>query len=348
MLTRHAVARRTRLLVAIPTLNEARHIERIVSDLLAGTADLPDARIAVVDGGSTDGTTDIVSRIARENPRVSLLRNPARIQSAAINLAARQLGRDTDVMIRCDAHSSYPPNFCRRLLETLERVDADAVVVPMDSYGESGLQRAIAWVSNSPIGTGGAAHRAGRRSGFVDHGHHAAFRMDRFRRAGGYDETFSHNEDAELDCRQRALGARVYLDAEIRVGYQPRARLRDLWRQYFRYGAGRSRTARRHPGSLRLRQLAVPTHLAISLLALGVSPLFPAALAWPAFYLVVLGGTSIALAVRHRDVAGLWAGPAAAVMHTAWACGFFSGLITHREPRWRAETTTPLWAEAAR
>jgi succinoglycan biosynthesis protein ExoA len=251
-------------------------------------------------------------------------------------------------MIRCDAHSSYPPNFCRRLLETLERVDADAVVVPMDSYGESGLQRAIAWVSNSPIGTGGAAHRAGRRSGFVDHGHHAAFRMDRFRRAGGYDETFSHNEDAELDCRQRALGARVYLDAEIRVGYQPRARLRDLWRQYFRYGAGRSRTARRHPGSLRLRQLAVPTHLAISLLALGVSPLFPAALAWPAFYLVVLGGTSIALAVRHRDVAGLWAGPAAAVMHTAWACGFFSGLITHREPRWRAETTTPLWAEAAR
>jgi succinoglycan biosynthesis protein ExoA len=346
MRTSDAAARPSRLLVAIPTLNEARDIERILRDLLTETADLPDSRIAVVDGGSSDGTTDIVSRIVRENPRVSLLRNPARIQSAAINLAARTLGRDTDVLIRCDAHSSYPPDFCSRLLATLDRVDADAVVVPMDSYGESGLQRAVAWVSNSPIGTGGAAHRAGRRSGFVDHGHHAAFRMDCFRRAGGYDETFSHNEDAELDCRQRALGARVYLDAEIRVGYRPRARLLDLWRQYFRYGAGRSRTARRHPGSLRLRQLAVPTHLVLSLLALGVSPLFPAALAWPAFYLVVLVGTSIALAVRHRDVAGLLAGPAAAIMHTAWACGFFSGLITHREPRWRSETTRPLWAGA--
>jgi len=99
---------------------------------------------------------------------------------------------------------------------------------------------------------------------------------------------------------------------------------------------------------LRLRQLAVPAHLALSLLALGVSPLFPAALAWPAFYVLVLASTSIAIAVRHRDVAGLWAGPAAAVMHTAWACGFFSGLLTRREPRWRADTTTPLWAEAAR
>jgi len=216
----------------------------------------------------------------------------------------------------------------------------------MDSFGDGGLQRAIAWVSNTPIGTGGAAHRAGRRSGFVDHGHHAAFRMDRFCRAGGYDETFSHNEDAELDCRQRALGAKVYLDAEIRIGYRPRGTLGELWRQYFRYGVGRSRTARRHPGSLRLRQLAVPTHVILSILALGISPWFPAALAWPGFYVLVLAGTSVALAVRHRSVSGLWAGPAAAVMHTAWAFGFLSGLVTRREPRWRAEMTTPLWEEA--
>jgi succinoglycan biosynthesis protein ExoA len=335
-----------RLLVVIPTLNEAPHIHGVVRDLLAGTASLPDARIAVVDGGSTDGTADIVDALVRENPRVVLLHNPARIQSAAINLAARRLGRDADILIRCDAHASYPPDFCQRLIATLDRLEADAVVVPMDSYGDSGLQRAIAWVSNSPIGTGGAAHRAGRRSGFVDHGHHAAFRMDCFRRSGGYDETFTHNEDAELDCRQRALGARVYLDAEIRVGYQPRGTLRALGRQYFRYGAGRSRTARRHPGSLRLRQLAVPAHLALSLLAIGVSPWFPPALAWPAFYVLVLAGTSVALAVQHRDAAGLWAGPAAAVMHTAWACGFLSGLVTRREPRWRAEMTMPLWAEA--
>jgi hypothetical protein len=37
----------------------------------------------------------------------------------------------------------------------------------------------------------------------------AAFRMDTFRNCGGYDETFTHNEDAEFDCRQTRLGGRV-------------------------------------------------------------------------------------------------------------------------------------------
>src|SRR5206468_2430242 len=151
-----------------------------------------------------------------------------------------------------------------------------------DSMGETCLQRAIAWVSNSPIGTGGAAHRGGRRSGFVDHGHHAAFRMAAFRRVGGYDESFTHNEDAELDCRQLALGGRVYLDADIRIGYRPRQTLAALARQYYRYGAGRARTAQRHPGSLRLRQLAVPVHVAASLLAVAASAWWPVGLLWPA------------------------------------------------------------------
>jgi succinoglycan biosynthesis protein ExoA len=269
--------------------------------------------------------------------------NPARIQSAALNLAARRFGREADVLIRCDAHALYPARFCRRLIDSLARTGADAVVVPLDSIGDACLQRAVAWVSNSPIGTGGSAHRAGRRSGFVDHGHHAAFRMERFRGAGGYDESFTHNEDAELDCRQRALGARVYLDADIRVGYRPRATLSGLWRQYFRYGAGRSRTARRHPGSLRLRQMAVPAHMLLSAAALAVAPVFPAALAWPASYLAALAATSVLLALRHRSACGLLAGPAAAVMHTAWACGFLSALFTRREPTWRPESTVPLW-----
>jgi len=341
-------AGRARVLVVIPTLNEERHIERVLGGLLAEAGQVDDLHIVVADGGSSDGTVAAVEAMAQRHQAVTLIKNPARIQSAALNLAARRFGRRADVLVRCDAHAFYPPGFCARLVDTLTRTGADAVVVPLDSTGgDSCLQRAVAWVSNSPVGTGGSAHRAGRRSGFVDHGHHAAFRMDRFRGTGGYDETFTHNEDAEFDCRQRALGARVYLDADIRVGYHPRPTLAGLWRQYFLYGAGRSRTVRRHPGSLRLRQLAVPAHVILSLLALAVSPALPLALAWPAFYLAVLGGTSLVMALRHRSVCGLLAGPAAAVMHTAWAFGFLSALVARREPAWRPETTVPLWNTGA-
>lgn len=330
-----ATAGSTRVLVVIPTLNEAAHIEGLLHQLNADIARSASwFRIVVVDGGSSDGTPDLVARVAVEAPHVRLLHNPRRTQSTGINLAVREYGGAADVLIRCDAHATYPADFCAGLLRTLRSSGADAVVVPLDSAGRGALQRAIAWTCNTPLGTGGAAHRAGRKSGFVDHGHHAAFRLETFRRCGGYDETFVCNEDAELDCRQRALGARVYLDAGLRVQYYPRSTFSALWRQYFRYGAGRSRTARRHPSSLRLRQLAVPSHFAASLAALLLSPWYPLLLALPAGYAAMLVVHSLWLALRHRSFCGLLGGPAAATLHAAWAAGFFWGLFAHREQRW--------------
>ena len=247
---------RTRVLVVIPTRDEKDQIGAVLARLLEETADFAQLRVVVADGGSTDGTRDIVAEVARRNPAVVLLDNPARIQSAAVNLAVRRFGDGADVLIRCDAHSFYPPRYCRTLVETLQRMNAASVVVPLDSIGQSCLQRAIAWVSSSPIGTGSAAHRAGHRSGFVDHGHHAAFRMGAFRRVGGYDESFTYNEDAELDCRQRALGGRAYLDAEIRIGYRPLRSLAALARSTTATARGaRARCAAIRPrcGSARRR-----------------------------------------------------------------------------------------------
>ena len=332
-----ACAEQSRLvLVVIPTLNEANGIEALIRSL---AEELPsDARVsfAVVDGGSTDGTSQTVRRLAASRTGLRLLHNPARIQSAAVNLAARMAPPEVDVLVRCDAHARYPRGFVGRLLETLDRTGADSVAVVMDSSGgRNCLQRAVSWVSDTALGSGGSAHRGGRRSGFVDHGHHAAFRMASFRRCGGYDESFTHNEDAELDCRLRRLGGRIYLDAEIRIGYHPRASFAALEDQYFQYGRGRSRTVRRHRGSLRARQLAVPAHFAASVGALGLAPWWPALLAWPLLYLLALAWASLSAAWRHGSACGLLCGAAAGVMHFAWAAGFFSGLTRIREPRWR-------------
>jgi succinoglycan biosynthesis protein ExoA len=325
----------TGVLVVVPTLDEARTIEGVLAAL---ADDLPPAarvRFVVADGGSTDGTRDIVRRLAAERADLHLLDNPKRLQSAAVNLAVRTFGADCGVLVRCDAHAAYPAGYLRKLLEALDREGADAVVVPMDSAGSACLSKAVAWVSDTPLGSGGSAHRGGRRSGFVDHGHHAAFRMESFRRAGGYDESYTHNEDAELDCRQRALGSRIFLDADIRIGYGPRGTFKGLAKQYFGYGRGRSRTVRRHPGSMRARQLAVPLHVVLCALALVAAPWWPLALLWPGSYAAALAVASVGLALRHRSPCGLLCGPAALVMHAAWAAGFLGGLAFVRERPWR-------------
>jgi succinoglycan biosynthesis protein ExoA len=328
-----------RILVVIPTLNEARHIEKVLRDL---HTDLPaDAQtdFVVCDGGSSDQTVDIVESLMPEMPTLCVLHNPKRLQSAAVNLAVERLGDGVDLLIRCDAHAGYPRGYVAELAASIERNGADAVVVPMDSEGRGRVQRVVGWVSDSFLGSGGSAHRAGRSSGFVDHGHHAAFRMASFRRAGGYDESYSHNEDAELDCRQRAIGSRIYLDAAIRITYHPRDSLQRLWRQYFAYGRGRSRTIRRHPDSWRLRQLAVPVHAGLLAASVAASVATPWALAWPAAYAGVLGAAALSIAAKRGTWQGLWAAPVAATIHLGWGAGFLHGLLTLREPAWRTPPT---------
>lgn len=318
------------VLVVIPTLNEVRMIAGVLRSLRLELPTGARVEFVVADGGSTDGTRELVQQLMVAGSRLHMMDNPQRIQSAGVNRAVLKYGSNADVLIRCDAHAVYPTGYLRRLLETLDRTRADAVVVPMDSYGITCFQRAVAWVSNSRVGNGGSAHRGGTRGGFVDHGHHAAFRMLSFQRVGGYDETFTHNEDAELDCRQRALGSQIYLDTDIRLAYRPRTSAGQLMKQYFAYGRGRSRTVRRHPSSVRARQLALPAHVFILAIALLFGAWEPLLLVWPAMYCVVLALTSITIAWNERSVCGLLSGFAAGVMHLSWGAGFLKGLMQVR------------------
>ncbi|RUX39085.1 glycosyltransferase, partial [Mesorhizobium sp. M4A.F.Ca.ET.050.02.1.1] len=81
----------TASLIVIPCLNEAAHIGALLEQLRPAAQRLG-ARIIVADGGSADGTPAIVEAIAAKDPRVVLLHNPKRIQSAALNLAVAGFG----------------------------------------------------------------------------------------------------------------------------------------------------------------------------------------------------------------------------------------------------------------
>lgn len=315
--------------VIIPTLNEAAHIDGLLAHLLAEPPEVV-GEILVADGGSTDGTREAVTRIAGRSARVRLIDNPDRLQSAGINRAVAASDPRLPVLVRIDAHAGYPDGFVARLLATLEAQDADTVVVRLDTVGTSCFQRAAAAAQNSRVGTGGSAHRMGRRSGFVDHGHHAAFRRAVFEAAGGYDTGFEANEDAELDARIRARGGRIWLDADNAVTYYPRATLRGLVRQYYRYGSGRARTALKHGERLRARQMLPPAVVAALAVSLAGAPFAPVLLAVPAAYAAALGVSAVALAVHARSACVLLAAPALAAMHIAWGCGFLRRMIVAR------------------
>jgi succinoglycan biosynthesis protein ExoA len=315
--------------VVIPTLNEITHIEGLLAHLLAEPADVVGA-ILVADGGSRDGTREAVERVALREPRVRLIDNPDRIQAAGVNRGVAVADQRFAVIVRVDAHALYPAGYVGRLLHVLDETGADSVVVRLDTVGRSCFQRAVAAAQNSRVGTGGSAHRMGGASGFVDHGHHAAFRREAFLRAGGYDESFEANEDAELDARIRARGGRIWLDVDNAVTYFPRSTLRGLARQYWRYGSGRARTAMKHGERLRVRQLLPPIALLCVLAGLLLAPLMPIALMLPLGYFAAMGLSTLQLTLKQRSACVLLAAPALATMHFAWGAGFLRRMLSPR------------------
>ncbi|OAP39916.1 succinoglycan biosynthesis protein exoa [Sinorhizobium glycinis] len=315
-------------LIVIPCLNEALHIEALI-DKLRPSVDVLDAKVVITDGGSTDGTREIARRLSEEDPRILFLDNPKRIQSAAVNRAVAELGSGVDYLIRIDAHASYPDDYCERLVEEALATGADSVVVAMQTVGFSTFQKATAYAQNSKLGNGGSRHRTGAAGHWAEHGHHALMRIAAFAAVGGYDESFSHNEDAELDYRLGKAGYRIWMTDRTSMVYYPRARIVPLFKQYFGYGRGRAKNILKHRAMPGLRQM-LP--LAVAPVAFGA---FLAIVNWAAIipfgvWAAACLGYGVWMALGERNPYGPLAAISAMVMHLAWSAGFWRELLDFR------------------
>lgn len=316
-------------IVAIPVLNEANHIESVIADLMMDDAAMARAEIWVVDGGSRDGTQEVVREMMKSFACVKWLCNPDRIQACAVNLAALHASRLGGVkfLVRADAHARYPAGWVSALIKAAEEEGADSVVVPMRTRGGGAVRDASADLFNSWLGNGGSAHRSGRARGFVDHGHHALFRLEAFLAAGGYDSRFVANEDAELDIRLKNAGRRIFLESRAIIDYFPRPTLKAVSRQFYRNGRYRLCTSLKHRRRLGARQLA-PIALSATIagsLTLGAvaHPLFAAP---AAAYAIGVSAAAASIASRKTPARIALISLAAMTAHLAFGFGALSAL----------------------
>jgi cellulose synthase/poly-beta-1,6-N-acetylglucosamine synthase-like glycosyltransferase len=307
--------------VVMAVRNEARHLQHAVGSVLAQEYPGPlDVTVAL--GPSHDGTGEVLAELGRD-ARVAAVDNPSGLTAAGLNAAIA--ASSGTVVARVDGHAVVPPGYLRRAVELLDETGADNVGGIMAAEGVTPFEQAVAAAMSSRFGTGDARFHYGGPAGAVDTVYLGVFRRSALERVGGFDETLVRAQDSELNVRIRETGGTVWFSPELRVRYRPRGSLRAVARQYFEYGRWRRVVARRHPGSLRSRQIAAPATVAActvgTVIALAGRP-------WG--WLPALGygcGVVLATAVVGRALplevtARL---PAVfATMHGAWGVGFLT------------------------
>lgn len=108
-----------RVLVVIPTYNEADNVEPIIARLRAA---VPAAHALVADDNSPDGTGRIADALAAEDDHVHVLHRRGKEGLGAAYLAGFGWGLDQgyDVLVEMDADGSHQPEQLPRLLTELE------------------------------------------------------------------------------------------------------------------------------------------------------------------------------------------------------------------------------------
>lgn len=295
--------------VLIPTYNEEANIDRCLAAVERQTH--PVFETLVVDGRSGDRTRELAS--AHEGVRV--LDNPRRLQAAALNLG---LGSARgELIVRVDGHCVIAEDYVERCVQALRRTGAAMVGGAMSPAADGWKQRGIAAAMSSSVGHGPALFHRNVHSAFTDTVYLGAYPAELARAVGGYCEEVGVNEDYEFAVRMRPHGG-VYLDVGIRSTYAPRDSFASLARQFFFYGRSRAATVKRHPTSIRLRQLAAPA------LVLGLmSPWRRRLLAAYAGLLAMTGLSR--LGQGRREAAAVVA--SMPVMHLSWGVGFLLGLL---------------------
>ena len=317
--------------VIIPVRNEAAFIASTLDALLAQDYPRERLEIIVADGGSDDGTREIIAQYASRYPFIRLIDNPERVTPNGLNRAIS--AARGDIISRVDGHCCVAADFVSqnvRLFE--EHPEAWVVGGPIIHAGQSPRGTAAAIAMGHPLGVGMARHRFAAFEGYVDTVQFPAFRRWVFDRVGTFDTTLIRTEDDELNYRILQAGGKLFVSPRVQYVYFVRDRFGALFRQYFQYSFWRIPVMRKHGKPTTIRQIVPLAFFALMGLMGIIGLLFGAPLvaaALPTAYVAALSLCAVSLVASDGPrIAGLSV-LAMMTMHLAYAGGLAAGMLAY-------------------
>lgn len=317
----------------MPVRNDAAHLPVAVAAALAQDYPHP-LEVCLAVAPSTDDSVAVAKAMAAADGRITVVDNPSGRTPSALNAAIA--ATSGDVVVRVDARSELCADYITTAVRTLMATGAANVGGIQQARGDTAFEQAVATAMSSWLGTGGARFRLGGSAGPVDTVYLGVFDRQALEGVGGFDEDLIRNQDYELNIRLRQAGGVVWFDPSLHATYRPRGSLRTLARQYYEYGWWKAEVARRHPTSLRARQLA-PVVAVVGLGAATVTATrVRAALVVPAAYAALVGVAAVGSGAGNPGRTARLA-MVLPTMHLCWGAGFVAGW-TRRVVRGTPET----------
>ena len=313
--------------VVMPVRNEEAFIAHSLGAVL--TQDYPPefTEILIADGASEDQTVAIIQSLP-DAERIRIIPNLQRTQAAGLNLAIKQA--KGDIIVRVDGHTIIAPDYLRQCVAALQETTACNVGGSINPVGITRMGLAIASATRQPFAVPGPFHRCPQAQ-YADTVYLGAWPRWVFQQIGGFDERLAPNEDYELNYRLRQAGGKIYLSPTIRSDYFGRQTLRALARQYFHYGKAKISTLKKHPASLRLRQIVAPGFLGALVTSLPCALFTPSLLVCSLLILAAYLAANLIFSLSAARQAGynlIWRiSLAFCIIHLAWGAGFWVGLL---------------------
>ncbi len=264
--------------VVIVCLNEAANIERCLNSVLNQDLDAPYG-VSVIDGGSSDGTIEIIKNFQKKHPGLRLLNNPEQVISPARNMGWQTA--QTPFIAYIDADCKAPSNWLRTLLAGFKHLEAKGVnpaCVGGGNYppGQAGdFYKAIDIFTSSPFGNRGTLQTHMPED--ITQINHAPtlntlYRRKAVEQAGGFDEKRFPlvGEDEDLNTRLSDMGLGIYFIPGAPVAHYQKNDIRSWAKNMVTYGFGRVKLMKRHKRLFSLKNfmpLLLPVVMGLPLLS---------------------------------------------------------------------------------
>ncbi|MBE0547026.1 MAG: glycosyltransferase [Rubrivivax sp.] len=246
--------------VVSTVLNERDSIGSLLDSFLSQSR-APD-EIVIVDGGSRDGTLDVLRDYQRRHASIKVHIEPGVNIARGRNLAI--LRTRCELIAVTDGGCRPDPTWLESLVKPLlDDSGIGAVAGHTRIVSTNHFEHFAGLLATSVNVSAEAQH--------VFHGRNSAFRRSVWAAVGGYPEWLYTAEDTLFCQRAKELGCRVGLADDAVVAWRPRPSLRKLARQYYLYGRGHGRIGRSNLSAVfyHLRNHAVWT---LSLAVAVISP----------------------------------------------------------------------------